>query len=331
MHSVMAPIGSSEMSRTRQLAQVWNWLPAFRVVAEYESIHKAAAVLRVSPSALSRTVRLLEDGLGVPLFVRTPAGLSLTPAGVGILASARRAMRALDDGLAAAAPTANAGELVVAGAAGSASMFVLGRAIGTLGRASPGTRLRTVALDAAAAPAELLRGNLDVVFVEERSCDAAIVSEPLGELAFAAYAPPGTNDECPLVAAAGPAFERVPATIMLSSLSAVAEVAEASRMLAILPDGFAPAHFRRVESCDVRVCVFALTRRPLDEPRSRSADDARALLDAVRAALVAAAQRPVATRPAACAGSPPTLPAGDREPSAAIRKAPTDFVPPFKT
>lgn len=42
------------MERLRRVANLWNWLPPFRVVAEYQSIQRAAVVLNVSASALSR-------------------------------------------------------------------------------------------------------------------------------------------------------------------------------------------------------------------------------------------------------------------------------------
>src|SRR5712691_11901344 len=54
------------MTRYRRVAELWNWLPGFRGVAEHESVNEAASALNVSPSALSRTVKLLESALGAP-------------------------------------------------------------------------------------------------------------------------------------------------------------------------------------------------------------------------------------------------------------------------
>ena len=47
--------------------RIWNWLPAFRAVAETEHLPTASDLLHVTPSALSRTIRLLEqaDMIGV--------------------------------------------------------------------------------------------------------------------------------------------------------------------------------------------------------------------------------------------------------------------------
>jgi len=87
------------MDRAQRLAGLWSWLPAFRAVAESEHLPTAAAALHVSPSALSRSVALLEDAIGYPLFTRLGRRIQLNPAGVTLLASVREAMRRIDDGL----------------------------------------------------------------------------------------------------------------------------------------------------------------------------------------------------------------------------------------
>lgn len=54
---------------------------AFLRVAERKSFRLAAEDLGVSPSAVSQTVRQLEDRIGVPLFIRTTRSVGLTEAG----------------------------------------------------------------------------------------------------------------------------------------------------------------------------------------------------------------------------------------------------------
>lgn len=56
-------------------------LEAFLRVAERRSFREAAEDLGVSPSAISQTVRQLEERIGVPLFIRTTRSVSLTEAG----------------------------------------------------------------------------------------------------------------------------------------------------------------------------------------------------------------------------------------------------------
>jgi DNA-binding transcriptional LysR family regulator len=60
-------------------------LSTFLAVARERSFTKAAARLRLSPSALSHTIRLLEERLGVRLLTRTTRSVSLTEAGERLL------------------------------------------------------------------------------------------------------------------------------------------------------------------------------------------------------------------------------------------------------
>lgn len=62
-----------------------NDLPAFIAVARERSFTKAAAKLRVSQSALSYTIRTLEERLGLRLLTRTTRSVSLTDAGERLL------------------------------------------------------------------------------------------------------------------------------------------------------------------------------------------------------------------------------------------------------
>jgi len=87
------------MDRSRRLYDLWSWFVPFRTVAETESLPHAAQHLHVAPSALSRSVRLLEDRLGIALFERRSQRLVLNGAGQRLLTAVRTAMRLIDDGL----------------------------------------------------------------------------------------------------------------------------------------------------------------------------------------------------------------------------------------
>ena len=58
-----------------------NGIKAFEASARGGSFARAAAELNVTPAAISRMVRLLEQRLGLALFQRKANGLALTPAG----------------------------------------------------------------------------------------------------------------------------------------------------------------------------------------------------------------------------------------------------------
>src|SRR6266480_3955171 len=64
----------------------WGSLAAFAVVAEERSFTRAAARLGVSPSALSHTMRRLEERLRIQLLARSTRSVSTTEAGERLLA-----------------------------------------------------------------------------------------------------------------------------------------------------------------------------------------------------------------------------------------------------
>jgi DNA-binding transcriptional LysR family regulator len=65
-----------------------NALNAFLAVARKRGFTAAAAELGISPSALSQSVRQLEERLGVPLLTRTSRSVALTEAGRRLLENA---------------------------------------------------------------------------------------------------------------------------------------------------------------------------------------------------------------------------------------------------
>jgi LysR family transcriptional regulator, carnitine catabolism transcriptional activator len=73
-------------------------LACFLQVAKDESFSEAARKLAVSQPALSRTIRMIEDELGITLFDRDTRNVSLTPAGVELRAIAERIVHESDTG-----------------------------------------------------------------------------------------------------------------------------------------------------------------------------------------------------------------------------------------
>lgn len=70
----------------------------FLVASEQGSFRKAASVLGVQKSAISRRIRDLEDRVGVTLFHRRTDGVELTYAGERFLPRARQGLRAIHEG-----------------------------------------------------------------------------------------------------------------------------------------------------------------------------------------------------------------------------------------
>ena len=59
----------------------WDKFKFFYQVAQAGSFSEAANILHITQSALSRSVKSLEDQLDVRLFDRLPRGVALTPKG----------------------------------------------------------------------------------------------------------------------------------------------------------------------------------------------------------------------------------------------------------
>lgn len=78
-------------------------LIVFLAVAELRGFRAAARHLGVTPSAISQTIRALEERVGAPLVSRTTRSVGLTEAGERLLAHARPAIDMLSLGLDAAA------------------------------------------------------------------------------------------------------------------------------------------------------------------------------------------------------------------------------------
>jgi DNA-binding transcriptional LysR family regulator len=79
---------------------VWSYFPSFLAVAEAQHLRRAARDLRVSPSALSRSISMLEHRIGYPLFDRCGGRMRLNAMGDRLLLSVRQVMRLVDGVLA---------------------------------------------------------------------------------------------------------------------------------------------------------------------------------------------------------------------------------------
>jgi DNA-binding transcriptional LysR family regulator len=82
--------------QSRRLGLVSTRLHYFQTVVQLGSIRRAAQTLNIAPSAVSRTIRQLEQELGTPLFERARQRLKLTSAGEILVYHARASGMELD-------------------------------------------------------------------------------------------------------------------------------------------------------------------------------------------------------------------------------------------
>lgn len=166
----------------------------FVAVAETENVGRAAELLHISQSPLSRQLQQLEARLGLTLFTREKKRLRLTAAGREFLAEARALLahaqrvqqRAADAGRGAV------GSLAVGYVAGAVHAGVMGRAVQALQREVPGVRLQLRSLRSAEQFAALQRGELDLGYTYAApSAEAGLASRLLLEEPFVLAVPAG--------------------------------------------------------------------------------------------------------------------------------------------
>ncbi len=177
------------MDRMRRVAQVWNWLPAFRAVAETEHLPTAAAGLHVTPPALSRTLTVLQEDVGVPLFDRVGRGLELNPQGRRLLLAVRSAMRIVHDAL-ADVEDGHEGPLSIASLGMFTSAF-LEPTLLALVDAHPDVLPRVCTTTPDDPASELLQGHLDVVFTSTPFYREGLTTRALGRVENGIFCGPG--------------------------------------------------------------------------------------------------------------------------------------------
>lgn len=114
----------------------------FLVLAKELHFGRAATKLRVAQSAVSQTLRALEDELGIELLARSKRSVALTAAGSRFVEYAERSLLQLDEGATAARQAASgyAGELRLTFTLMSA-LTVLPRAVARFQREHPQVRV----------------------------------------------------------------------------------------------------------------------------------------------------------------------------------------------
>ncbi|HUQ02248.1 MAG TPA: LysR family transcriptional regulator [Kofleriaceae bacterium] len=165
---------------------LWNWLPTFAEVAETGSVVAAARRLALTPAAVSRTLRLLEDALGTPVFNRVGRGLVLNAAGAALRDAVRAATRDIDAGLSESLGDPFLGPLRVSSLGVLTDHFVVPALVELKGQ-HPDLVPEHAVLGPAEAATLLVRGLLDVAFWYEEVTAEEIVVERLGAIGASIY------------------------------------------------------------------------------------------------------------------------------------------------
>lgn len=280
------------MDRLRRVSSLWSWFPAFRAVAETQHLPTASTQLFVSASALSRTIRLLEEGAGRQLFLRNGRRIELNEAGQRLLVAVRNAMRTIHEGLLAIEGTELSGPVYVA-TAGLVTTAHLLPGLRRLRREHPELVPHVLDHDDREVGPLLLRGDLDVAFLTRPVADAQLAKVHLGTTPSGIYCGPGhplhgaTAVSLPQVLAhpfvalapddRGLSLESWPAahdrrvSLVVSQLSTGLEVCAAGELLAVLPDAVArsPTYRDRLHRLPLDLIpptdLFALHRVTLGE------------------------------------------------------------------
>jgi DNA-binding transcriptional LysR family regulator len=174
------------MDPAARLRTVWPWLPAFKVVAETEHLPTAARRLHVSASALSRTVRLIEDALGQELFVRAGRRLVLSSAGQRLLDAVRRSQLSLEQGIQHAVDPQLSGPYRVSSLGVITDYFVLPSLL-ALREQHRDVQFRMVTHLASDANRLLASGLLDIAFYYDPTAHEGVYCRMLGSISNGIY------------------------------------------------------------------------------------------------------------------------------------------------
>lgn len=139
-------------------------LQTFLEVARQKSVVKAAGILNVSQPAVTKTIRELEEALGVAVLERDGRGIRITRSGEIFMQHAGMAITALRQGIDSVANEgAASGPLIRIGALPTVSVRVMPLAMSFFLRENTGATLKIVTGENAVLLEQLRVGDLDLV------------------------------------------------------------------------------------------------------------------------------------------------------------------------
>jgi DNA-binding transcriptional LysR family regulator len=165
-------------------------LRIFSAVAEHGGFSRAAAMLRLSQPAVSKSVQELEREVGLSLFDRAGRAPRLTDAGEALVARAHELFgveRVAEEELAALRGLER-GTLRV-GASTTVATYFLPPLLARFHEQHPGVKLRVLSANTRAIAHRLLEGRLDIALVEGPVSHDRISAEPWREDELVIIAP----------------------------------------------------------------------------------------------------------------------------------------------
>lgn len=139
-------------------------LQTFLEVARQKSVVKAAGMLNVSQPAVTKTIRELEEALGVAVFERDGRGIRITRSGEIFMRHAGQAITALRQGIdSVATDGAGDGPPIRIGALPTVSARIMPRAVSLFLGEKTGTPIKIVTGENAVLLEQLRLGELDLV------------------------------------------------------------------------------------------------------------------------------------------------------------------------
>jgi LysR family pca operon transcriptional activator len=142
----------------------YRHLQCFLEIARQRSVVKAAAALSVTQPAVSKTIRELEELLGVALFERRGRGVALTRFGDVFLRYAGASVTALRQGIDSITRARTSGGMTIkVGALPTVSTRVMPFAVSLFKQENTGTIVRVVTGENSVLLSQLRTGDLDLV------------------------------------------------------------------------------------------------------------------------------------------------------------------------
>lgn len=174
------------MESHKLLANIWAYLPVFRVVAETQHLPTAAKRLHISPSALSRSIRLIEEALGEELFVRSSRRIVLNAAGERLLRTLRLTMGNLERSLTEVLGHEFAGDYRLSSLGVLTDFFVLPSLL-DLSQRRPGVTPCMTTLSSIEANRQLANGMIEAAFYYDATMQEGIHCRKIGALSNSLY------------------------------------------------------------------------------------------------------------------------------------------------